>query len=101
MKNVSWDSFKKPVVHKNVEIVVFHGEARRDARRFYLGFLPEDEFIYDFNKGIPDVYFQGLPIKEVYYEPYRTFLHLEYSVDIEICWEEVNSDKLCVRKIKP
>lgn len=100
MKKVSLENFKKPVVHKNVETIVFDGEAKRGMRRFYLGFLPEAEFIYDFNKGIPDVYFEGLPIKEVYYEPYRTFLHLEYSVDVEVCWEGENSDKLHVRKIK-
>ena len=101
MKSVGLKNFKKPVVHKNVETVVFHGETRGQERRFYLGFLPEEECIYDFNKGIPDVYFEGLPIKEVYYGPYRTFLHLEYSVDVEVCWEGGNSDKLHVKKIKP
>ena len=101
MKSVGLENFKKPVVHKNVKTVVFHGEARGNARKFYLGFLPENECIYDFNKGIPDVYFEGLPIKEVYYGPYRTFLHLEYSVDVEVCWEGGNSDKLHVKKIKP
>lgn len=95
MKNVGLEDFRKPLRHKQVEQIVFRGDFH--GTFFDLGLLPEAEFIYHFECS-PDVFFQGLPIKEVYYEPYRTFLRLEYPVDIEI-HSEGRYGKLYVKKI--
>ena len=93
MKRVALDDFRKPATHEDVESVVFRGET--DGSRFDLGFLPEAEFIYHFDIA-PDVFFQDLPIQEVYYEPYRTFLRLKSPVRIQIHWPGA-SDKLFVK----
>ena len=94
MKNVGLEEFRTPIKHAQVKDVVFRGE-RRDGSSFDLGFLPEAEFIYHFDVA-PDVFFQNLPIEEVYYEPYRTFLRLRLPINVEIHWPGV-SDKLYVK----
>lgn len=53
MKKVTLKHFKTPVLHINVKDIVFRGEPI--GKNFYLGLLPEDEFIYHFNIA-PDVF---------------------------------------------
>lgn len=84
MKQVSLGDFVKSKTHINVEQVCFM--PYNESQAFALGFLPEGEFIYEFN-GSPDVTFSNLPIKEVYYEPYRIFIRLRHGVTVT-----VNSD---------
>jgi len=92
MKKVSLQHFKTPVLHNNVTDIVFKGE--HDGKNFYLGLLPQAEFIYHFEIS-PDVFFRNLKIDAVYYEPYRTFLRLSSPTAIQIYWEG-KSDKLHV-----
>ncbi len=93
MKTVNLENFKIPIRRKNVEDIVFRKDSQEGG--FILGFTPGDEFVYNFECS-PDVFFQDLSIKEVYYEPYRTFLRLSKPEDIEISWPG-SSDKLYVK----
>jgi len=92
MKNVTLSDFQKGVTHRDVDTVIFRGESNGSS--FDLGFLPKGEFLYHFDVT-PDVCFRNLPIREVYYEPYRTFLYLHSSVMIEVV--ELESSKLVVK----
>lgn len=92
MKIVSLQDFLTPVIHQNVEDIVFRGN--ENGSSFDIGFLPEAEFIYHFDIS-PDVFFKNLNTIEVYYEPYRTFLRLESPTDIQIYYSG-KSDKLYV-----
>ncbi|MGB4269302.1 MAG: hypothetical protein WBK20_08985 [Spirochaetota bacterium] len=84
MKKVSLKHFETPILHTNVKDIVFNGE--HIGKNFYLGFLPENEFVYHFEIA-PDVFFRNLKINEVYYEPYRTFLRLSSPTDVQIYWK--------------
>ena len=96
MRNVTLSDFQKGVAHRDVETIVFRGESNGSS--FDLGFLPEGEFLYHFNIA-PDVYFQNLPIREVYYEPCRTFLYLHSPISIQMHSpkREAAYDKLVVK----
>ncbi len=97
MKTVTLEYFKEPVLHKNVKEITFCGET--DASSFDIGFFPDTpEFMYHFDIS-PDVYFKRLPISQVDYEPYRTFLRLRHSTDLMIHWKGV-SDKLYIERTK-
>ena len=91
-RQVQFKDFTEPVVHKNVESVVYKNSYVEG--RFMLGFLPEGEFIYEFTEN-PDVYFKNLSVREIYHEPYRTFIRLRQEADVEVRWLE-DSDKICV-----
>jgi hypothetical protein len=93
MKNVKLADFRTPAKHDHVKEIVFRGEMNGSS--FDIGFLPEAEFIYHFDIS-PDVFFQNLHIKGVYYEPYRTFLRLKFPISVEMYWHGV-SDKLYVK----
>lgn len=93
MKTVKLEDFREPIIHENVDEIVFRGEM--DGTNFCIGFLPEREFIYHF-EGSPDVWFNNFLITRVYYEPYRTFLKLKSPVDVIVHWKG-DSDKLYVR----
>jgi hypothetical protein len=97
MKTVTLEYFKEPVFHKNVKEIIFRGEM--DTSSFDIGFVPEmPQFMYHFDIS-PDVYFNRLPISQVYYEPYRTFLRLRRSIDLMIHWKGF-SDKLYIERSK-
>lgn len=81
LKKVSLKDFEKPVYFRKVRTIVFHSESRHGS--FLLGFLPHGEFIYQF-WAPPDVFFRKIPIEEVYYEPYRTFIRLKRPVDVVV-----------------
>jgi len=81
LRQVDLDDFEKPVYFRKVHTIVFHSESRHGP--FLLGFLPYGEFIYKFGAP-PDVFFRKIPIEEVYYEPYRTFIRLKRPVDIVV-----------------
>lgn len=90
MKTVALGDFQDAALHEGVQSIVFRGEP--DGSGFDLGFEPEAEFIYDFDIA-QDVFFQELPIREVYYEPYSTLVRLTSSVTIHVHWPGV-SEKL-------
>lgn len=94
MRIVTIQDFRQAVIHQDVEDVIFRGEA--DGSSFDLGFAPEAEFIYHFDIA-PDVYFQELPIREVYYEPYRTFLRLSSPTRIQVHSRASAPSKLFVK----
>lgn len=93
MKKVDLSFFASPVVREEVERIVTYPE--RQGNPFALGFLPEEEFSYKFSV-VPDILFEHLNIKEVYYEPYRTFIVLDQPATVEIALL-ANTDKLMVR----
>jgi len=93
MKNVDLSYFSGGIHHSQVTDIVYRKAT--DDGGFELGFLPEAEFIYHFAIA-PDVHFQHLDIKEVYFEPYRTFLRLKLPTDISVHWPG-SLDKLYVK----
>jgi len=93
MKKVNLSFFSSPVVREGVERIVIHPE--RHGNPFSIGFLPKEEFSYEFSVA-PDILFEHLNIKEVYYEPYRTFVVLDQPATVEIALL-ANTDKLMVR----
>lgn len=94
MKKVNLSFFSSPVVREGVERIVIHPE--RHGNPFSIGFLPEEEFSYEFSVA-PDILFEHLNIKEVYYEPYRTFVVLSHPTTVEIV-SLGNTDKISVRE---
>lgn len=94
MKKVDLSFFASPVVREKVERIVLYPE--RQGNPFALGFLPEEEFSYAFSV-VPDILFEHLNIKEVYYEPYRTFIVLDQPTTLEIVLL-ANTDKLIVKE---
>ena len=95
MKKVTLEDFKEEVIHKGVKEIVFRGD--KEGTGFDLGFSPESEFVYHFDIT-PDVFFQNLSIKEVYYEPYRTFIRLEHPLGIKIYYPGT-SNKIHIKGI--
>ncbi|QJR21809.1 hypothetical protein BREVNS_1059 [Brevinematales bacterium NS] len=94
MKKVNLSFFSSPVVREGVERIVIHPE--RHGNPFSIGFLPKEEFSYEFSVA-PDILFEHLNIKEVYYEPYRTFIVLDQPTTLEIVLL-ANTDKLIVKE---
>jgi len=100
--------------HINIKQIVFRKLQKEGV--FVIGFLPKSEFSYIID-GNPDVYFNDLEIKGVYYEPYRTFIRLKKPSTVEISYPGTG-DKLyvkgtgvnipvlvpkknCIRRLKP
>ena len=98
MKN--FEEEKLPLEFLNVTEIVFGG--RRNGSNFWLKVVEKknhkSEESYSFGCA-PDIFFRHLPIKEVYYEPYRTFLRFEEPTAVRINWMEEGSDKLIVRGV--
>jgi hypothetical protein len=92
-EEVRLEDFRQPAMHRKVKDIVFRGN--KNGRDFYLGFTPGAEFQYHIVPS-PDVYFQDLSIKEVYYEPYRTFLRLKKETTVTIQYSGSPSDKLYI-----
>jgi|GEM_PF-5334354 len=57
---------------------------------------PEDNRQYRFEDIIPDVLFKGFEIKEVYFEPYRTFIFFKETTTVKVSTD--GKSKLFVEK---
>jgi len=81
MKKVTLKDFLDGVRYNDVRGIVLRG--RGNKTNFQLGFIPQDEFIYEFGDN-PDVHVRNLNIKEVLYEPYRIILRLKKPSKVEL-----------------
>jgi len=93
MAKVTLDFFKESVMF-NASAISFNKSYKDGMETLEIG--PEDNRQYRFEGVIPDVLFKGFEIKEVYFQPYRTFIRLKETTRIKVSTD--GRSKLFVEK---
>jgi len=93
MAKVTLEFFKEPVMF-NVSSISFNKSFIDGMETLEIG--PGDNRQYRFEDIIPDVLFKGFEIKEVYFEPYRTFIFFKETTAVKVSTD--GKSKLFVEK---